>query len=182
MRMLFTTTPAILALASAMSLAPAHAAAPSEPATAPVAQTSPQPAMAPAMPDAAAQGRAYFRQHSFDFATVFRAQHPGPAWILQHAPDFNLTQAQTTGLEHLRDGMRVAVAKDSINLKQAYTQYAADARAATPQQSIMLKDVQAVGRAQTQLAGAMIPYHLQSYTVLDAAQKNTYERLVAAGG
>jgi Spy/CpxP family protein refolding chaperone len=138
--------------------------------------------MASAMPDAAAQGRAYFRQHSFDFATVFRAQHPGPDWILQHASDFNLTPAQTTKLEHLRDGMRGAVAQDSAKLKQAYTQYAADARTTAPQQRTMLNDVQAVGRAQTQLAGAMIPYHLQSYAVLDAAQKKTYERLVAAAG
>jgi hypothetical protein len=138
--------------------------------------------MASAMPDAAAQGRAYFRQHSFDFPTVFRARHPGPDWILQHASDFNLTPGQTTKLEHLRDGMRGAVVQDSAKLKQAYTQYAADARAITPEQRTMLKDVQAVGRAQTELAGAMIPYHLQSYAVLDAAQKKTYERLVAAAG
>jgi Spy/CpxP family protein refolding chaperone len=138
--------------------------------------------MASAMPDAAAQGRAYFRQHSFDFPTVFRAQHPGPDWILQHASDFNLTPGQTTKLEHLRDGMRGAVVQDSAKLKQAYTQYAADARAITPEQRTMLKDVQAVGRAQTELAGAMIPYHLQSYAVLDAAQKKTYERLIAAAG
>src|ERR1700686_2720491 len=153
MRTLFTTAAAILAVASAMSLAPAHADAPGDTATAQVPPASPQPAMASAMPDAAAQGRAYFRQHSFDFPTVFRAQHPGPDWILQHASDFNLTPGQTTKLEHLRDGMRGAVVQDSAKLKQAYTQYAADARAITPEQRTMLKDVRAVGHAQTELAG-----------------------------
>ncbi len=135
----------------------------------------------PAAPDAMAQGRAYFMQHSFDFPTVFRAHHPGPAWILQHASDFNLTPAQTTKLEQLRGEMRSHVADDSGKLKEAYAKYDSDSHEAAPEEKTLLQDVRSVGSAQTQLAGTMIPYHLQSYALLDPAQKQTYDRLVAAG-
>lgn len=131
-------------------------------------------------PDLAAQGRAYFMQHSFDFPTVFRSHHPGPAWILQHASDFNLTPQQTAAMERLRDGMRSSVAEDSAKLKQAYSRYETDSRATAPHEKAMLDDVHAVGDAQTQLAGAMIPYHLQAFEQLNAEQRQIYERLVAA--
>ncbi len=134
-----------------------------------------------ATPDAMAQGRAYFMQHSFDFPTVFRAHHPGPAWILLHASDFNLSLEQTTRMEQLRGEMRSHVADDSAKLKQAYARYEADSHEAAPEEKTMLQDVRAVGDAQTQLAGTMIPYHLQSYALLTSSQKQTYDRLVAAG-
>ena len=128
-----------------------------------------------------AQSRAYFMQHSFEFPTVFRAHHPGPAWILQHASDFNLTAVQTTKMEQLRAEMRSHVAEDSTKLKQAYAQYETDSHEVTPDEKTLIHDVQVVGNAQTQLAGTMIPYHLQSYTLLDPAQKKTYDHLVAVG-
>ncbi len=121
-------------------------------------------------------------QHSYDFPTVFRSHHPGPAWILQHASDFNLTPQQTAAIERLQNGMRSSVAENSAKLKQAYSHYENDSRAPLPDEKAMLDDVHAVGDAQTQLAGAMIPYHLQAYDELDAVQKKTYERLVAVAG
>ncbi len=132
-------------------------------------------------PDAMAQGRAYFMQHSFDFPTVFRAHHPGPAWVLLHASDFNLSPEQTARMEQLRGEMRSHVADDSATLKQAYARYEADSHEATPEEKTMLQDVHAVGDAQTQLAGTMSPYHLQSYALLNPSQKQIYDRLVAAG-
>ena len=143
-----------------------------------MAQATPAPSAAP---DAMAQARAYFMQHSFDFPTVFRAHHPGPAWILQHASDFNLTPEQTTKMEQLRGEMRSHVTEGSAKLKEAYAHYEADAHEAMPEEKTMLQDVRSVGDAQIQLAGTMIPYHLQSYALLDSTQKKTYDRLVAAG-
>ena len=128
-----------------------------------------------------AQSRAYFMQHSFDFPTVFRTHHPGPAWVLQHASEFNLTAAQTTKMEQLRGEMRSHVAEDSAKLKEAYAHYETDSHEVSPNETTLLHDVELVGNAQTQLAGTMVPYHLQGYALLDPAQKQTYDRLVAAG-
>ena len=137
------------------------------------------PPAEPFIPDVA--DRMYFVQHSLELPHSFRALHPGPDWILQHAADFHMTSEQTARMTALTTDMWNDVVAGNSKLRAAYAQYETDASGETPSESKLKSDLQVVGEAQTHLAGAMIPYHLQAYDVLDAAQRLTFARLVKAG-
>ena len=123
---------------------------------------------------------AYFRAHNFDFGANFRRYHPGPAWILQHAQQFNLTASQKTGEAMLKMGMISTTMTDTQKLQEAYKRYAQDSSAADPARSTIHADINAVGKAQTTLAFEMVPYHLKGYALLTPAQQTLYHTLVAA--
>jgi hypothetical protein len=122
----------------------------------------------------------YFRSHSFDFSTIFSRYHPGPYWILQHETSFNLTASQKAKETSLKFGMAKATIKDDMALQTAYRRYQADAQKDHPSLSVIRHDIDRVGRAQTNLAKEMVPFHLQSFAVLDAVQKRTYKTLAAS--
>ncbi|MDD2877079.1 MAG: hypothetical protein PHT60_05735 [Acidiphilium sp.] len=122
----------------------------------------------------------YFRAHSFDFSPIFSRYHPGPYWILHHASSFNLTAAQKTKEESLKFGMAKATIKDDMALQTAYKKYQADAQKDQPSLAVINHDIDRVGRAETNLAKEMVPYHLKSYAVLNTAQKQTYKALAAS--
>lgn len=125
------------------------------------------------------QEQKYFTAHSFDFSSMFKAYHPGPYWILHHDQDFRLTNSQKTQETKLRDEMAMATIKDNRALKAAYHQYKIDGAQPHPSVSKINADISAVGRAQTRLAKEMVPFHLQSYNLLNTKQRGVYTSLAA---
>jgi Spy/CpxP family protein refolding chaperone len=122
----------------------------------------------------------YFRTHSLDFPQVFRSHHPGPGWILSHNAQLNLTGAQMTIEKQLMLGMVTATRSDVGALQVAYAKYQADAALKEPSLQLITADVDAVGKAQTRLGLAMVPFHLKAYAALTPAQKVTYQMLVSS--
>ncbi|HEY1857834.1 hypothetical protein [Acidocella sp.] len=123
--------------------------------------------------------QSYFRTNSLDFPAVFRARHPGPGWLLQHRAALHLTPAQISADQRLVTGM-VQAARTSVTALQAtYAKYQADAGVTAPALSTITADVEAVGRAETRVGLAMVPYHLKAYALLTPTQKSIYQTLVA---
>jgi Spy/CpxP family protein refolding chaperone len=124
------------------------------------------------------RAKMYFRSHSFEFPDSFSAHHPGPYWILQKSTDFNLTDAQIKQEEELKMGMARNTLEDEAVLKQAYETYAADAAKPDPVIEQIKRDIEAIGKAQTDLATEMIDYHVKGYALLTPEQKMIYQNLV----
>jgi hypothetical protein len=128
----------------------------------------------------AASWKPYFRAHSLEFPMMFRAHHPGPAWVLGHAKQLDLSPAQIKDEKALAMGM-VAAAKSAVaTLQVKYADYAKDAALPNPALEQITTDIDAVGKAQIGVGTAMIPYHLKAYAVLDARQQALFRKLVAA--
>lgn len=125
------------------------------------------------------QEQKYFTAHSLEFSSMFKAYHPGPYWILHHDQDFALTKSQKQQETKLKNEMAMATIKDNRALKAAYHKYALDGAKPSPTVATIDADIDAVGRAQTRLAKEMVPFHLQSYQLLDAKQRKTYKSLAA---
>lgn len=122
----------------------------------------------------------YFRAHSLGFPMIFRANHPGPAWVLGHAKQLGLTPAQTKTEKKLTMEMVDASKAAVATLKAKYADYAKDAAEPNPSLQRIMADIGAVGRAQIKVGGAMIPYHLEAYAALDPDQQAMFRKLVAA--
>lgn len=137
------------------------------------------PALSQMTPAQKKQEQKYFTMHSFDFSAMFKAYHPGPYWILHHEKEFGLTSSQKQTETRLKDGMAKATITDNRALRAAYRKYQADAAKKKPSVATLNADIGAVGRAQTQLAKEMIPYHLKSYHILNARQRGIYTSLAA---
>jgi hypothetical protein len=125
------------------------------------------------------QAQQYFRTHSLGFSSIFKRYHPGPYWILENKAAFHLTPGQIRREEQLKDEMAMHTIADDRALQHAYVKYAKDASAAHPALATIKNDIIRVGKAETRLAGEMVPYHLQGYALLNPAQKTTYTQLAA---
>jgi outer membrane protein assembly factor BamB len=125
------------------------------------------------------QEQQYFRDHSFEFSSLFSKHHPGPYWILARAKEFQLSPEQSKQQEELKNGMAAGTIAGNIALGKAYEKYAADAAAAEPSAATLNADIEAIGKAQTHLAQVMIPYHLKAYAALNPAQQSIYKKLLA---
>ncbi|ACK80764.1 MULTISPECIES: hypothetical protein [Acidithiobacillus] len=125
------------------------------------------------------QAQQYFRTHSLDFSSVFKRYHPGPYWILKNKSAFRLTPRQIQGEVQLKNEMAMRTIEDSSALQHAYDKYKKDASTAHPTLAMIKSDIIRVGKAETQLAWEMVPYHLQGYALLNPAQKATYTQLSA---
>jgi hypothetical protein len=106
------------ALSSTLTLLAAHGAFAATPAMTP-------PAAAPAW-------QLYFRAHSLGFPELFRAHHPGPAWMLGHAAQLHLTASQVATEKQLMLGMVTTAKNDVGALQAAYAKYQADAATTAP--------------------------------------------------
>ena len=125
------------------------------------------------------QEQIYFAAHSFEFSSIFKSHHPGPYWILKNAKQFKLSREQIKQQEELKFGMAKSTISDNTALQSAYKKYASDASAAEPSLAVIKQDIEDIGNAQTQLALAMVPYHLKAYAELNAEQQTLYRELVA---
>lgn len=136
--------------------------------------------MAQSGPATAASWKPYFRAHSLGFPMIFRAHHPGPAWVLGHAKELELTPAQKKIEKKLTMGM-VGASKSAVaTLKAKYADYAKDAAQLNPSLKRITADIEAVGKAQIGVGTAMIPYHLKAYATLDAKQRAMFRKMVPA--
>lgn len=143
-----------------------------------IAPTAFAATMAQSGPAMSASWKPYFRAHSLDFAMIFRAHHPGPAWVLGHAKELGLTPAQTKTEKELTMEM-VGAAKSAVaTLKRKYADYAKDAARPNPSLQRIRADIGSVGKAQIGVGTAMIPYHLKAYAVLDAKQQAMFRKMV----
>ncbi|MHB1515297.1 MAG: hypothetical protein ACYCVY_06190 [Acidiferrobacteraceae bacterium] len=124
------------------------------------------------------EAQQYFRAHDGEFST-FKKYHPGPYWILANKQAFHLTTKQIKHEEQLKDEMAVRTITDNRILQQAYRQYARDAAMAYPPAATIKRDTIRVGKAKTQLAWEMVPYHLKGYALLTTTQKAVYAQLAA---
>lgn len=125
------------------------------------------------------QEQQYFGAHSFQFPSIFKRYHPGPYWILKNNSAFHLTIMQTLREKKLKYEMAMSTITDNHALQRAYANYAKDSSAAQPSLVAIKDDISQIGKAETQLAWEMIPYHLQGYALLDPTQKSTYTQLAA---
>lgn len=125
------------------------------------------------------QEQKYFTAHSLDFSSLFKAYHPGPYWILHHDHEFALTKSQKLQETKLKNEMAMATIQDNRALKAAYRKYQLDGAKPNPSAASIEGDIDEVGRAQTRLAKEMVPFHLQSYQLLDAKQRMLYTSLAA---
>ena len=123
----------------------------------------------------------YFRAHSLEFPATFSAHHPGPYWLLKRKNKFNFSDAQLKQEEDLKLGMAKSTVDDEAVLQRAYGIYASDSAALNPSVEQITADIDAVGKAQTNLASEMVVYHVKSYALLNADQKKTYQALVDEG-
>ena len=130
-------------------------------------------------PGSMAQRKMYFMHHSLGFPFIFFRFHPGPHWDLMHAAALHLTPQQVAEEKHLAMGMMIATGRGVRRLKAAYRTYREAARAPNPSIRAIIRDVMAVGRAQTYLGYVMIPFHLKGYRLLDPTQQAIYQRLTA---
>lgn len=122
----------------------------------------------------------YFLGHSLGFAPIFNLYHHSPGWILHRRKQLKLTKAQDAEEKHYAHGMQKQTGADIAILKQAYKTYAADAARTDPSLTLIKRDVDRVGRAQTRLALEMVPFHLQGYDILTPPQRATYAKLETA--
>lgn len=125
------------------------------------------------------QEQQYFASHSFEFSSIFKRYHPGPYWILEKAKQFQLTREQIKAQEDLKFAMAKNTIAGNAALQEAYTKYATDAMVTEPSLTVIQRDIEVIGNAQTQLARVMVPYHLQAYSALTPAQQTLYRKLVA---
>lgn len=125
------------------------------------------------------QAQEYFRAHSFGFTTLFKRYHPGPYWILKNRRTLHLTAGQMKQEQRLKDAMAARTIAEDGDLHKMYNEYARAAAIATPDLTTMNDDITRIGKAQTRLALEMVPYHLDSYSVLSREQKVIYARLAA---
>lgn len=125
------------------------------------------------------QEQQYFTSHSFEFSPIFKSHHPGPYWILEHVKQLQLSSAQIKQQEDLKLGMAESTISGNRALRSAYKKYAADASEIEPSLTVIERDIAEIGKAQTQLALAMVPYHLKAYAALNPAQQVIYRELVA---
>jgi Spy/CpxP family protein refolding chaperone len=133
----------------------------------------------PGTDPAASSWQTYFRANSLEFPQIFRARHPGPGWILGHRAQLGLTPSQVVTEQKLAAGMVAAAQASVTRLQAAYGKYQADAALALPSQATIIADIEAVGRAQTHVGRAMVPYHFKAYALLTPEQKTTFRKLVA---
>lgn len=127
-----------------------------------------------------ASWKPYFRAHSLDFPMIFRAHHPGPAWVLGHAKELGLTPAQQKTEKELTIHM-VGAAKSAVaTLKAKYADYAKDAAQPNPSSQQITADIKSVGKAQIGVGTAMIPYHLKAYAALDPHQRAIFRKMIPA--
>jgi hypothetical protein len=126
------------------------------------------------------EAQQYFRANSLEFTTLFKRYHPGPYWILKNEKAFQLTPVQVRQETGLKDKMAMATIKADRALQQAYKTYALDAKNKNPAIKTLQRDITKVGKAETELAWEMVPYHLQGYQVLNAKQKDIYYKLAAS--
>jgi hypothetical protein len=124
----------------------------------------------------------YFKTHSLDFPQVFRSHHLGPDWILSHDVQLHLTGAQMMVEKQLVLEMVTSTRNDVAGLQAAYTKYQADAALKEQSLQVITADVDAVGKAQTALGIAMVPFHFKAYATLTPAQKVTFQTLVSSKG
>jgi hypothetical protein len=122
----------------------------------------------------------YFRTHSLEFPQIFRSHHPGPSWILSHDAQLHLTGPEMMAEKQLMLGMVTSTRSDVAALQTAYAKYQADATLKEPSLQVITTDVDAVGKAQTALGMAMVPFHLKAYAVLTPTQKVTFQTLVSS--
>ena len=122
----------------------------------------------------------YFRTHSLEFPQIFRSHHPGPNWILSHDAQLHLTGPEMMAEKQLMLGMVTSTRSDVAALQTAYAKYQADAALKEPSLQVITTDVDAVGKAQTALGMAMVPFHLKAYAVLTPTQKVTFQTLVSS--
>ncbi len=119
----------------------------------------------------------YFMHHSLGFPHIFFRFHPGPHWDLMHAAALHLTPRQVAQERTLAMGMMRDTSRGIRHLKAAYRRYRLAARAANPSIRALVRDVTAVGRAQTYLGYVMIPFHLRGYRLLNPGQQAIYRHL-----
>ncbi len=127
-----------------------------------------------------ASWKLYFRSHSLGFPMVFRAHHPGPGWVLRRAKVLNLTPAQIKQEKMLAMGMLDATKSAVAVLQAKYAQYEKDAAQQNPSLQQITADVHAVGKAQTNVGMAMVPYHLKAYAALNPNQQAIFRTIVPA--
>ena len=145
-----------------------------------IAPTAFAATMAQSGPAMGASWKPYFRAHSLDFPMIFRAHHPGPAWVLGHAKELGLTPAQTKTEKELTMDM-VGAAKSAVaTLRAKYAAYAKDAAQPNPSSQRITADIKSVGKAQIGVGTAMIPYHLKAYAALDTKQQAMFRKMVPA--
>lgn len=125
------------------------------------------------------QEQKYFTSHSFEFSSIFKSHHPGPYWILENVKPLQLSSAQIKQQEDLKFGMAKSTISSNSVLRSAYKKYAADASKVDPSLTVIEQDIAEIGKAQTQLALVMVPYHLKAYAALNPAQQVLYRELVA---
>ena len=125
------------------------------------------------------QEQQYFLSHSFEFSSIFKRYHPGPYWILEKTQQFQLSPEQIKDQEDLKFAMAKSTIAGNAALQKAYKKYAADAMMTEPSLSVIQKDIEVIGKAQTRLAQVMVPYHLKAYLALTPAQQTLYRKLVA---
>ena len=125
------------------------------------------------------QAQQYFASHSFEFSSIFKHYHPGPYWVLEKTKQFQLTPEQIKAQEDLKFAMAKSTIASNAALQKAYKKYAADAMVTEPSLAVIEKDIEDIGKAQTRLAGEMVPYHLKAYSALTPAQQTLYRKLVA---
>lgn len=125
------------------------------------------------------QQQQYFGAHSFEFSSIFKSHHPGPYWILEKTKEFQLSDEQIKQQEALKFSMAKTTITGNTALQKAYKKYASDASATEPSLAVIKKDIEAIGKAQTQLALVMVPYHLKAYAALNPAQQTLYRKFVA---
>ena len=86
------------------------------------------------------------------------------------SPDRNLTPAQIKQEKMLAMGMLDATKSAVAVLQAKYAQYEKDAAQQNPSLQQITADVHAVGKAQTNVGMAMVPYHLKAYAALNSNQ------------
>jgi hypothetical protein len=82
--------------------------------------------------------------------------------------------------KQLKLGMVTSTRRDVAVLQAAYAKYRADAALKEPSLQVITTDVDAVGKAQTALGMAMVPFHLKAYAELVPTQKITFQTLVSS--
>jgi hypothetical protein len=108
----------------------------------------------------------------------FRADHPGPGWVLEHRAVLHLSAGQVRVEERLRRGMAVAVRREAGVARAAQARYRAEAARTAPRLRIAAADADAVGVAQARLVTATMAFRLRAYAVLTRPQQAIFRRLL----
>ena len=100
-------------------------------------------------------------------------------WILRRQKQLKLTGQQIAEEKAFKLGMQRDTGAGIAALRNAYKIYSKDAARANPSISLIKKDIDAVGQAETALGFEMVPYHLKGYEILTPAQKAIYAQFEA---